>query len=58
MSDNGIIQVDFGDFGANEFCIFGLEKILTMSLAVVRSAVGAVTSPGKLIRLPPTLIWV
>ena len=33
-------------------------NLLKMGLDVVRSTVGVVTSPGKLIRFPPTVSWV
>ena len=35
------------------FAFFVDNKLLKMSLAVMRSAVGVVTSPGKLIKFPP-----
>ena len=37
------------------FAFFVDNTLLKMSLAVMRSAVGVVTSPGKLIKFPPTV---
>ena len=34
------------------------RTLLKMSLYAVRSDVGVVTSPGRLIRLPPAVSWV
>ena len=40
------------------FTFFVDNKLLKMSLAVMGSDVGVVTSPGKLIKFPPTVSWV
>ena len=37
------------------FAFFVDNTVLKMSLDVMRSAVGVVTSPGKLIKFPPTV---
>ena len=37
------------------FVFFVDNTLLKMSLAIMRSAVGVVTSPGKLIKFPPTV---
>ena len=40
------------------FEFFVDNTLLNMSLAVIRSSVGVVTSPGKLIKFTPTVIRV
>ena len=39
------------------FSFFVNNKLLNMSLAVVKSPVGVVSSPGKLIKFPATVSW-
>ena len=40
------------------FSFFVDNTLLKMSLSVMKYALGVVTSPGKLIKSPPTVIWV
>ena len=55
---HGVVDIEVGYVYTHEFLFFVDNTLLKMSLSVIKYAVGGETSPGKLIKFPPTVILV